>query len=115
MRTFDLSISSLLRTSNIKHYKSLSRLIKAHYKIVKFGLRRNKTRPPESVGKAPLAQEYVNPKLVVVRAVSCYEMLRNRIREFLGGGMTTRLSLGDEFCIEDGTISVDEDNDAVTL
>jgi len=29
--------------------------------------------------------------------------------------MTTRLSLSDEFRIEDGPISIDEDNNTVTL
>jgi hypothetical protein len=113
--TFDLSVSSLLRASNIEHYKSLGCLVKSHDKVVKFGLGRHKTRSPESVGKTPFAQEHVNPKLVMVRAVSCHEMLRNRIREILSGGMTARLPLGNEFRIEDGAISIDEGNNTVTL
>ena len=77
--TFDLCISGLFSASNIKHYKSLCCLIKAHNKVVKFSPGRQKTCSPEGIGKAPLAQEHVNQKLVMIRAVSGIEMLRNGI------------------------------------
>ena len=110
--TFDLS---LFRASNINHYKSLCCLIKAHNKVVQFGPGLRKACSLECIREAPLAQEHVNPKLVIIRAVSVVEMLRNGIRELLGGDMATILPLGNEVRVKAGAISVDERNDAVAL
>lgn len=114
-RTFNFGISRFLCIAYIKHREPFSCLIKSSDEVLEVILQLWWAQSSQGLHKTLLIQEHVDPKLILVRAVSLWEMLNEGVGNLLSSDQTTGLTLNDQFLGEDSTISVDKSYNTVTL